>query len=237
MKRQCFRRIASALLALVLFASSMAIPSEVDAAVTAKSVIKKAVAELEAAESISYRMELTQSGFYGEDKNNTFLENWVNFCVCDDEKSYCVSVSNAMNGYGFEEYTVNEKVFRKFYYDSKWEAYTNSSYSKDNPAGNTAKTNFSYLLKNLKKPKLKSTSKGYVISGGLPKAFSGYKSVNIVIDKKTYKITGVKFRYKKSTRGYLSSEDTDTITGGTRTFSYISYGECKVELPDELEGL
>lgn len=234
MKRQCFRRIASALLALVLFASSMAIPSEVDAAVTAKSVIKKAVAELEAAESISGRMEWVRSGYYGDDKNNTFVTHIAGLFVNDNRISYGMWMFYEQGGGAFEEYSIEGKVFRKYSLDSNWNMYVDPSYDSEDSEGNTEKTQLTYLLKNLKQPKIISkNSKRYVISA---KA-SGFKTFNITIDRKTNKIISIKAKYKKYESSLLNDTDTQTITGGTLMYSDIYYGENGVELPDDIEGL
>lgn len=237
MKRQCFRRIASALLAVVLFASSMAIPSEVDAAVTAKSVIKKAVAELEAAESISGIEESIRNGYLGDNKADTFYWHNIGSFVDDGELSYNIWLSLGQGGDGLQEYTYKDKVFQKSYYESEWSAHTDTDYNKKNPTDWTLKASVTYLLNNLIKPKIKQKDDYYIITGKLPKGYSKYKSVSINIDKKTNRVTNVKFTYGKKENMYFNGTDTYTVTGGTFTISYISYGECKVELPDELEGL
>ena len=230
MKRQCFRHIASTLLALVLFASSMAIPSEVDAGVTAKSVIKKAIAELEAAESVGGHWDSVRSGYEGKDKNNVFYWHTTGMFVSDDDTMYDIWLDLEQNGNGYQEYYSNGKCFRKAYYELGWLAY-------NKPDAGTEKQRLSFWLKKVQKPKLETTKNSYIISGKLRKEDSGFKTVEMKIDKKTNRLTDVTLTMRKYTENYINSDDTYTVTSGKLKYSYISYGDSKVELPEELKGL
>lgn len=234
--KKFFQKVVSFTAVLAFLLTCTILPSEVYAGTTAKALLNKAEKKIEAATSISGRYESYYNTYNGNDKNNIWARTWIGMFVDDDSCSYAVYLDDKQDG-GWESYAYKEREYRKAYNSSEWDSYTVNDYDSDDPTGDTFKTSLTYLVKNLKKPKIKSTtSKSYVISGTLPKGYSDYKSVSITIDKKSGAITKVKFNFKKKTRTYLNSSATYTITGGSLTYSNISYGNDKVVLPDELKG-
>lgn len=235
--KKFFQRVVSFTAVLAFLLTCTVLPSEAYAGTTAKALLDKAAKKIEAAASISGRYERYYNKYDGGNKDNIVAQTRVGMFVADDKCSYGVYIDDSQSEDGWEEYEYQEKIYRKSYHASEWSSYTNSDYDSDAPTGDTFKTRLTYLVKNLKKPKIKTTTnKSYVISGTLPKGYSGYKSVSITIDRKTGAVTKVKYTLKKKTRTYFSSSNTYTITGGSTTYSNISYGNDKVVLPDELKG-
>lgn len=237
--KKFFQKVVSFTAVLAFLLTCTILPSEVYAGTTAKALLDKAAKKIEAATSISARYEGHYNEYNGGNKDNIVARTRVGIFVADDKCSYGVYLDDSQSEDGWEEYEYQEKIYRKSYHASEWSSYTDGDYDSDSdaPTGDTFKTSLTYLVKNLKKPKIKTTtSKSYVISGTLPKGYSGYKSVSITIDRKTGAVTKVKYTLKKRTRTYLNSSNTYTITGGSLTYSNISYGNDKVVLPDELKG-
>lgn len=238
MKSKIVKCVVTLLLALTVLVPSFALPSEIYAATSAKSLLDKAAKKLDDAVSISYQSNSIRNMYDGNNSNNTYLGKRVGFVTADNKYKYGVYLDDSQSENGWEEYSIKDKRYRKSYSDSSWTSYTDSDYENDDPLGDTFKTELSYLLKNLKNPKIKSiTSKYYVISGKLPKAFSSVKSVSITINKKTGRVTKVKYSIKKTTYTYFNSSDTYTVIGGSYTYSNISYGDTQVVIPDEISWL
>lgn len=235
--KKFFQKVVSFMAVLAFLLTCTILPSEVYAGTTAKALLDKAAKKIDAATSISGRYESYYNKYNGNDKNNILARTRIGMFVDDDSCAYAVYLDDNQSQGGWESYAYKERVYRKAYNSSEWDSYTDNDYDSNDPTGDTFKTSLTYLVKNLKKPKIKSTtSKSYVISGTLPKGYSDYKSVSITIDKKSGAITKVKYNLKKKTWTYLNSSDTYTVTGGTTTYSNISYGNDKVVLPDELKG-
>lgn len=238
MKKQYFRLYFITLFVLMMFVSSIIIPEEVYAGSSAKSILEKATKVLDDSVAISGRSEVTRNIYLREDTNDVSLSHRVGFFIEDDDMSYGIYLDGSQSECGWEEYVVNENTFRKSYYSSYWDVYTDSDYDNESEYGNTFKDELSFLLKNVKSPKIKSTTrKSYVISGTFDKSIASWKSINLVVDKKTNKISKIKLTYKKHTNTLLNSPDTYTVTSGSFTCSNISYSDNKVTLPEELNGI
>jgi len=133
----------------------------------------------------------------------------------------------------WQSYTTKDVVYRKYYRDVKWTTYTN--YNTEEYS--TLKSDISGLLEDVKELELSSESKTtYTLKGKNAKKDALWKSVTITINKKSGLITKIKYTYNTKTMNYLGSNSTFTITGGSRTYSYISYCDSSITLPDELQG-
>lgn len=133
----------------------------------------------------------------------------------------------------WQDYTIESTEYRKYYDETEWTSYTNY-----NPElYSTPKTKIANLLTEVKGVKISGESKtNYTIKGKSAKKDADWKSVVITVNKKSGLITKIKYNYKTNTRNYLGSESTFTVTGGSMVYSNIAYGDCKVNLPDELVG-
>lgn len=220
-------------LSLALVAFVAALPrNSVSAKTNAKELVSTALEQLKDAKSISFYYENIIN--YSEKDNKPTNYRCANI-FSDSTCNFGMYFDKAEQQKAWIGYDIKGKVFRKGYSDSSYQKYDNSSNYDSKRA--TAKLGLEYLLSHLKSIKLKSSSKDtYVITAKPNWSDPDCKSITIYISKKSGNIISLKCTMATKTYTYLNSTQTFTITGGSYTYSQISYGESTIEIPEELDG-
>ncbi len=197
----------------------------------AKDLISTALNQLKEATSISYYYESICN--YSEKDNKPTQYRYGNV-FSDSKCNFGMYFDKSESEKAWINYSIKDKIFRKGYSDSSFKKFNDSDYD---PETATAKLYTEYILSHLKSVKTKSSSKNaYVISAKPNWKDSGIDSISISISKKTGNITKIKCTRAKKTYTYLNSTSTYTITGGSFTYSQISFGESSIDIPEELDG-
>ena len=223
------KKVLKSLLMLVMvFAVMLCMPVTSEAkAKSAKSMLNDAVKKLNKSPSISYSYDRVQN-IKDEDTNYR-----TGVCVSDNKIDYGVYVDDSESDKGWIEYGYKNVSYRKSFNSSGYEkiVWTDSDTRSE-------KVYLKYVLSNLKNIKLTSTSvSNYTITGTISsKVSSDWKKATITINRKSGRITKVRFNLRKRTRYYGNGGNAYVVTGGTTTYSNICYGDSTLSLPSELRG-
>lgn len=132
-------------LALVMIISSVFSVStaEVEAAVTAKSLVKSALKYMKSYDSISYTYDSTY------DRDGT-IKTRTGMVTSDTKIDHGFYMDKTQSEGGWEEYEKKDKTYRKGYSSSEWKIYTDTDYDSKSVASYPSKKYIQYILGHLK---------------------------------------------------------------------------------------
>lgn len=217
------RKTVCIILSFIMVFGSMVFASteNVEAAVTAKSLVASALKYMESYDTISY----TYSRDYIADDR---VYHRTGMLISDSEIEHGFYIDGSQSEEGWEEYTKKDKVYRKGVSDSEWTIYTDTTY------GSSSKKDAQYLLGHLKNVKITSTGeKSYTVTAVPDYSDTNIKKITLTIDKKIKCITKINRTYKDYEGTYFSGGKfwaKNTVT----TWSNICYGKGGLKIPSGL---
>lgn len=227
-KRMVTKIVAVVLTLVVALGTAFAAPAEnVEAAVTAKSLVKSALEYMESYDVISYTYDLSLN-LDGKIRTRTGMG------TSDLKISHGFNLDSGESEGGWESYSVKGTVYRKAYNSSSWKVNTKSDYDRKSVDSYTAKKYAEYMLGHLKNMKIASKGKTTYTITANPDYTTDVKNVTLIIDKEEKCITKIKYTYKKYTGTYLNTTRTYTVKNKVETYSNICYGEGTLKLPSGL---
>lgn len=203
---------------------------DVHAKQSAKNLIANALMEMQNSTSISGKYDRIRN-VVENDQNKTRIR--IGVFVSDLKYNYGTYIDDSQSDKGWVQYTAGEKSYRKKY-DSK--DYTVLINQDNDKKTDTQKKLLEYAMSHIKKLKITSKSKkNYTITAKPNWDTDKYSLITFVVNKKSGRVTEVKFTYATHTEKYTNGNPF-TVSGGTVTYSNICYGDMEITLPDELLG-
>ncbi len=198
-----------------------------------EDILEDAVGALLKAQTITFAVDDIFNYTDSSHKNGSSRRT-TGIVISDDNISYATLIDPSSDWKAWTQYTNEDRMYVKSYSANSYDAFTISNYIEDR----TPYKNFLiYALSNLKDPKIaKQTKNAYTITAKTKWKKSGIKKITLTISTTDHHLTKYKQEHASHSESYYGSSKTSTITGGTRTFSNISYGDSKLDLPVELHG-
>jgi len=229
MKKKVLTKLAAMFLVVAIFVTTGSV--SVFAGESADKILKNALKEMQAAECISYSYTRVRNYTDSRGKSVRYRDG---IGMSDNQMDYGMCFDESQSEKAWIDYSFKDNYYRKAYNSNSFSTYTNYDYDEEQ---GTDKKSFEYDLAHLQDIEIVGmTKRDYKISGKPGYKDAGWKKVTLFINKKTGRLTGAKYIAAKATYSYIDSGEKYTVTGGSSTYSNISYGDTPLSLPDELKG-
>ena len=224
------RKVICTILAFIMVFGSVVFASteNVEAAVTAKSLVASALKYMESYDTISY----TYSWDYNIDDR---VYHRTGMASSDSVIRHGYYIDSSQSEKGWEEYEKKDKTYRKGYSDSEWSINTDTTYDSKSISSYSEKKYIQYMLGHMKNMKI--TSKGvdsYTVTAVPDYSDTKIKKITLTIDKNKKCITKIKRTYKEYETTYLNSDNKATVKNSVLTWSNICYGKGNLKIPNGL---
>lgn len=225
-----FRKTVCIMLSFMLVLGSVIYGStdNVEAAVTAKSLVASALKYMKSYDTISYDYSRART-------SDGKIEHRTGMVISDYEITHGFYIDDSQLQKGWEEYEKKDKIYRKGYSDSEWTIYTDTTYDSNSIRSYSDKKYIQYMLGHLKNVKITSTGeKSYTVTAVPDYSDTDIKKITLTIDKEKKCVTKIKRTYKNYEGTYLSSDNKYTVKNQVITWSNICYGKGGLKIPNGL---
>ena len=209
------KRIICILTCIALLISAICIPFDTEAA-SAKSILNKAYKEMKKSDTIFYCY------------NTNYKDNGKRIVA---QEGFSISDINISHSFGEDEHWhIKSRVYSKYSWSDDW-TIKKTDYDNSAPEKYYGKKSYQYVIKNLKNPVIKkSTKSSYIIEGDMPLSDLDYKKVEITVSKKDKRINAIIIYFNDFTQED-DSGNKHKITDIKWEITNICYGKGKLKKP------